>query len=197
MLWISSRPVTKCDPLHGWAIQHYPEVARWVTQLSRSGNMIKWKTCKSCEQQTSFKDESNNSGNQEMIWATQFSPMSGPVGDTWIWDYPQHCITWTHVDLSSEKSIDIHVGAISQEIPQWSIIKSSLKIVYLKLHSNLPGAIQLIVEHTHDTMYLFPDISSISSRAIEVTLLCQGVWVNSLTPGICSCNFKCNFQKHD
>ena len=32
----------------------------------------------------------NNSGNQEMILAAQFSTMGGPVGDPWILAYPQH-----------------------------------------------------------------------------------------------------------
>ena len=29
---------------------------------------------------------------QEMIQATEFSTMGGPLGDPWIWAYPQHCI---------------------------------------------------------------------------------------------------------
>ena len=32
----------------------------------------------------------NNLGNPGMIRATQFSTMDGPVGDPWIWAYPQH-----------------------------------------------------------------------------------------------------------
>ena len=51
--------------------------------------------------------------------------------------------TWTNVDSSSVKSIDIHMGAISQEIPQPSITKISLNITYLKFYSNLPGANEL------------------------------------------------------
>ena len=30
-----------------------------------------------------------------MIRATQFSPMGGPMGNPWIWTYPQHWISWT------------------------------------------------------------------------------------------------------
>ena len=41
------------------------------------------------------------------------------------------------------KSIDIHMRAISQEMPQPSITKISLKITYLKFHSNFPGANEL------------------------------------------------------
>ena len=44
---------------------------------------------------------------------------------------------------SSIRSSDIHPRAISQKIPQSSIIKISLKITYLKLHSNLPRADEL------------------------------------------------------
>ena len=39
---------------------------------------------------------------------------------------------------------DNHLMAISQEIPQASITEISLKITYLKLHSNLPGANELL-----------------------------------------------------
>ena len=40
--------------------------------------------------------------------------------------------------------IDIHVRAISQEIPQpLAVTRISLKITYLKFRSNLPGANEL------------------------------------------------------
>ena len=41
------------------------------------------------------------------------------------------------------KSNDIHIRAISQEMPQKSITKIHLKITYLKFHSNFPGANEL------------------------------------------------------
>ena len=57
-----------------------PEVVRWATQLTISGNMIKRKTCKFCfdnwKKQISFKDKSKQFGNQEMIWATHFSTIA-------------------------------------------------------------------------------------------------------------------------
>ena len=37
----------------------------------------------------------------------------------------------------------IHIRAISQEIPQLSIIKIRLKITYFKFHLNFPGANEL------------------------------------------------------
>ena len=42
------------------------------------------------------------------------------------------------------KASDIHMRAVSQEIPQPSVTEISLKISYLKLNSNLPGASKLI-----------------------------------------------------
>ena len=41
------------------------------------------------------------------------------------------------------KSSDIHIRAISQEMPHPSIIKIRLKSTYLKFHSNFPGAKEL------------------------------------------------------
>ena len=59
-----------------------------------------------------------------------------------IMAWQHQAITWTNVDLSSVRSGDIQLRAISQEMPQQSIAKFSLKIIntYLKCHSNLPGA---------------------------------------------------------
>ena len=52
-------------------------------------------------------------------------------------------ITWTNVDLSSVRSSDIHLRAISQETTQPSTFNICLKITYLRLQSNLPGANEL------------------------------------------------------
>ena len=41
------------------------------------------------------------------------------------------------------KSSDIHIRAISQEMPQPSITKIHLKITYLEFHSNFPRANEL------------------------------------------------------
>ena len=41
-------------------------------------------------------------------------------------------------------SSDIHIRAISQEMPQPSITEICLKITYLKFYSNFPGANELI-----------------------------------------------------
>ena len=46
----------------------------------------------------------------------------------------------TNVDWSSVDSSDIHIRAISQEMPQPPITKICLKITYLKFRSNVPGA---------------------------------------------------------
>ena len=59
----------------------------------------------------------------------------------WLVAWRRHqSINWTNVDWSSVKSRDIHIRAISQEMPQPSITKISLKIMCIKFHSNLPGA---------------------------------------------------------
>ena len=45
--------------------------------------------------------------------------------------------TWTTVDLSSVRSGDIYLMAISQNIPQPSINEFSLKFAHVNFHSNL------------------------------------------------------------
>ena len=47
--------------------------------------------------------------------------------------------------LTDHQSSDIHIRAISQEMPQPSITKICLKITCLKFHSNFPGANELTV----------------------------------------------------
>ena len=58
----------------------------------------------------------------------------------WLFGWRHQAITWTNVDLSSVRSSDIQLRAISQDIHQPSIIKISMKITYLKFHSNVQGA---------------------------------------------------------
>ena len=43
-------------------------------------------------------------------------------------------ITWTNVEFSSFKSSDIHIGAVSQEMPQPSITKIRLKLTYVTFY---------------------------------------------------------------
>ena len=61
----------------------------------------------------------------------------------WLVAWRHQAITWTNVDWSSVKSSDIHIRAISQEMPQSSITKICLKITNLKFHWNFPGANEL------------------------------------------------------
>ena len=61
----------------------------------------------------------------------------------WLVAWRHQVITWTNVDWSSVKSSDIHIRAISHEMPQSSITKICLKITCLKFHSNFPGANEL------------------------------------------------------
>ena len=53
---------------------------------------------------------------------------------------------WTNVNLTSRRFSDNHLRVISQETPQSSIAKISLKIAHLKFHSNLPGVNEVIVQ---------------------------------------------------
>ena len=61
----------------------------------------------------------------------------------WLDAWRHQAITWTNADFSSFKSSDIHIRAISQEMPQSSITKILLKITYLKFYWNSPGANEL------------------------------------------------------
>ena len=73
------------------------------------------------------------------------------LGQHWLRRH--QAITWTNVDWSSVKFSDIHIRAISQEMPQPSITKIHLKITYLKFHSNFPGANELknIYSQAHES----------------------------------------------
>ena len=53
-------------------------------------------------------------------------------------------ITWTTVDLSSVRSSDMHLRAVSHLIPLPPFTKIKLKIAYIIFHSNLPVANELI-----------------------------------------------------
>ena len=58
---------------------------------------------------------------------------------------PSYYITWTNVDLSSVRSVDIHLRAILQERTQPSITKISLQITSLKLQSNLQSTNESLI----------------------------------------------------
>ena len=60
-----------------------------------------------------------------------------------LFAWRHQAITWSNVDLSAVRSIGIHLMANSLEIPQPAFTKISLKITYLILNRNLPGANEL------------------------------------------------------
>ena len=75
-----------------------------------------------------------------------------PYGDTepgqhwlryWLVAWWHQAITCTNVELSSVKSCDNPLRAISQEIPEPSVTKIRLKIDCLNSHSNLAGVHEL------------------------------------------------------
>ena len=83
----------------------------------------------------------------------------------------------TNVDWSSRKSSDIHIRAISQEMPQASITKIHLKITYLKLHSNIPGGSEL--SHRDDLVrldYMAGHLDSSSSNGFRTTCF-PSIWI--------------------
>ena len=66
----------------------------------------------------------------------------------WCLTAPSHYLNQCWL-VSSERSKDIHLRRISQEISQASTTKVNLKITWIKIHSNLPGANELTNILTH------------------------------------------------
>ena len=58
----------------------------------------------------------------------------------WLVAWRHQTITWTNVDLSSLRSSDVYLRAISKP----PVNKISLKIIFLRFYWNLPGANELI-----------------------------------------------------
>ena len=80
----------------------------------------------------------------------------------WLVAWRHQAITWTNIDLSSVRSSGIHLRAISREMPQPPFTTFSLKITYMKLNWNLPGANELMLlpflrthSWAHDLVCLF------------------------------------------
>ena len=92
----------------------------------------------------------------------------------WLVAWWHHAITWTNVDLSSVRSSGIHLRAISQEIPQPLFTKVSLKIAYLKLNWNLPGANDLTY-HLHNQFWLLFRLSDGDKRNYELPIIMIGM----------------------
>ena len=64
----------------------------------------------------------------------------------WLGAWRHQAITWTNVDLSSLRSSDIHLRAVSHLIPLPPFTKIRLKIAYIRFHSNLPEVNKLTVD---------------------------------------------------
>ena len=71
--------------------------------------------------------------------------------------YPFHSL-WPSEAIwqqrSSVKSTDIHIRAISLEMPQPAITKICLKFTYLKFDLNFPGANELMMTWSHSCLIL-------------------------------------------
>ena len=63
---------------------------------------------------------------------------------SWLDAWWHQAIAWTNVDLSSLRSNDVHLRAISLEISQPSVNKMTLKIVFRLFYWILPGANELM-----------------------------------------------------
>ena len=77
----------------------------------------------------------------------------------WLVAWWHQAFTWTSVDLSSLRSSDVHLRAISCEISQPSVAKISLKIILLRFYWNPPGANELIVTCIHISSMVGQDLS--------------------------------------
>ena len=62
----------------------------------------------------------------------------------WLVAWWHQAITWTNVHLSLLRSRDIHLRTVSQSIPHLSTTEITLRITYLRFHSNLPGVNELL-----------------------------------------------------
>ena len=62
------------------------------------------------------------------------------LSQQWLVAWRHQAFMWTIVDLSSVRSSNIYLRAISIEIPQLWITNISLKITYVNFHWNLPEA---------------------------------------------------------
>ena len=103
------------------------------------------------------------------IWWHRCMPTLPLVKACCLWQH--QVITSTNVDSSLEGSFDIHLRSILQEISQQPITIFSLKNIYLKFYSNLPGVnewndsmISALSHGNHSSV----DYSSKSNRARSI-----------------------------
>ena len=89
-------------------------------------------------------------------------------------------IIWTNVDLSLVRSSDIHLRAASQEIPQPSITKSSLKIMHIyKISSTSPRGQWVICVHCSSaggSWFAITPVWSPGSSHASTTASIHGIW---------------------
>ena len=73
---------------------------------------------------------------------------------SWLGAVRHQAITWTNVDLSSERSSDIHLRTISEAKSMPTITEVSLQIIFTKFHWNLPGAYELMHFYSDSVEYV-------------------------------------------
>ena len=86
---------------------------------------------------------------------------------SWLVAWWHQAITWTTVDLSSVRSCCIQLRALSWEDLMIPIIKTSLKIVFVKLYPELPGTNGLKIAEILFSLNGLPMIEILSSDAVR------------------------------
>ena len=104
----------------------------------------------------------------------------------WLVAWRHQAITWTNIDVTSERSSDIHLRTISQVISLPSITEISLKIIHTNFHWNLPRVNELIhfllneISELH--MLNFGSIAftclwnSLNLLCLSTQLMCHQLW---------------------
>ena len=117
-----------------------------------------------------FSDIFNSLWPNDAIWQHRSRSTLVQVMAWCLHAWRHQAITWTNVDWSSAKSNDIHIRAISQEMPQPPITEIRLKITYLKVHSDFPGANELKNSTSQQSCY-FCGVATVSVTHILHILL--------------------------
>ena len=113
------------------------------------------------------RDVINDLGKE--IFTTTFAELD--LGYPWR----HQAITWTNVYWPSAKSSDIHIRAISQDMPQTSNTKICLKITWRKFHSIFPGANELTnyeLSYLRVRAALHPSLPSATQVVVSLASCC-------------------------
>ena len=112
----------------------------------------------------------------------------------WLVAWRHQAITWTNVDLSSLRSSDVHLRAISLEISQPSASKISLKIIFLGFYWNFPGVNELTFYVCHCCGYHSTtcNIRPRLMNVISIHLVLTAIVFSDI--GCCRCTNVCRLR---